>query len=65
MDVVKKEIQVLDICPSAKDNIYEAIYNLRPRGVEFENKELAIAIKLEDVLKRLGVPFRRTEQFEY
>lgn len=64
-DLLKREIQILDICPSAKESIYKAIYNLRPRAVEFDNRELVNAIMLEDLLKRMGVPFRRTDQPEY
>lgn len=64
-DVVKKEIQSLDISNSAKQSAYAAIYNLNPRGVDFENKNAVEAFMLEDALKKLGVPYRKTEQSEY
>jgi hypothetical protein len=64
-DVAKKEIEVLDINDSAKLSAYEAIYNLHPRGVNFSNKNSIEALQLEDALKRLGVPYRRSEESEY
>ena len=64
-DVAKKEIEILDISDGAKVSAYEAIYNLHPRGVNFSNKNSDEAFLLEDVLKRLGVPYRISEESEY
>jgi hypothetical protein len=64
-DVAKKEIQSLDINNNAKQSAYAAIYNLHPRGVNFERKNAVEAFMLEDVLKRLGVPYRKSEESEY
>ena len=64
-DLVKKEIKSLDISESAKHDAYAAIYNLHPRGVNFESKDLMEAFMLEDALHRVGVPFRRSEKSEY
>lgn len=62
---VKKEIQSLDISDNAKEIAYTAIYNLKPRGVNFESEDSVEAFILEGALKRLGVPFRRSEESEY
>jgi hypothetical protein len=64
-DLVKKEIQLLNISDSAKYNAYAAIYNLHPRGVDFDAKNSIEAMLLEDALRRLGVPCRKTEESEY
>ena len=64
-DFAKKEIEVLDISDSAKVSAYEAIYNLNPRGVNFSYKNSIEALRLEDVLKRLGAPYTRSEESEY
>lgn len=63
-DFVKKEIQLLDIGESEKQIAYSAIYNLNPRGVSFGNN-LKEAILLEELLKKLGVPYRQSEESEY
>lgn len=62
---VKKEIQSLDISDNAKQIAYTAIYNLEPRGVNFESEDSVEAFTLEGALKRLGIPFRRSEESEY
>ncbi len=64
-DLIKKEIQALDISDAAKQNAYAAIYNKRPRGVNFESKDFVEAIMLEDLLYELGIPYRRSEESEY
>jgi hypothetical protein len=64
-EIAKKEIEILDISDGAKINAYTAIYNLYPRGVNFSNKNSIEALLLEDTLKRLGVPYRRSEESEY
>jgi hypothetical protein len=62
-DLTKKEIQLLGINDSAKQSAFAAIYNLKPRGVNFESS--AEANLLEGVLRKLGIPFRQTEESEY
>lgn len=64
-DFAKKEIEILDINESAKQTAYAAIYNLHPRGVDFDGHQSEEALLLEAVLKRLGVPYRRSEESEY
>ncbi len=64
-DSTKKEIEALAISDSAKQSAYAAIYNLNPRGVDFENGDSNDAVMLESVLRRLGIPFRRSEESEY
>lgn len=64
-DLVKKEIEILVISDNAKQNAYAAIYNLKPRGVDFEGQENVEAARLENVLSKLGVPYMRLEESEY
>lgn len=64
-DLTKKELQCLDISDEAKQSAFAAIYNLNPRGVNFENEDSVEAIMLEGVLQRLGIPYRRSEESEY
>ena len=63
-DLVKKEIEILNISERAKQSAYAAIYNFRPRGVDFRGNEAVEAILLEVVLKKLGVPYRRINEPE-
>ena len=64
-DFAKKEIDFLEINDIAKQAAYAAIYNLHPRGVNFESKDSVEAMKLEQTLKRLVVPYRDSEESEY
>lgn len=64
-EIVKKEIQSLDISDIAKQSAYTAIYNLHPRGVNFDYKHSVEALLLEASLKKLGVPYRISEESEY
>jgi hypothetical protein len=64
-NLVKKEIEILVISDNAKQNAYAAIYNLKPRGVDFEGQENVEAARLENVLSKLGVPYIRLEESEY
>ena len=63
-DYAKKEIQILNISDDAKKNAFEAIYYRQPRGVNFDNKESKEALSLQNVLTRLGAPYRRVETEE-
>lgn len=62
-NLVIEQIQSLDISDEAKWEAFEAIYNLHPRGVSFE--DLTDAMKLETALQKLGVPYRQTETSEF
>jgi hypothetical protein len=64
-DFVKKEIGVLAINESAKQDAFAAIYHLHPRGVDFSGDQSNEASLLEETLKRLGVPYRKSEESEY
>lgn len=64
-DFAKKELQILEISENAKQITFEAIYNLKPRGVNFEGGELKEVLKLEVLLSKLGIPYRRSEESEY
>jgi len=61
--LVGKELSALSISERAKYEAFEAIYHKRPRGVDFSDP--ADAMKLENLLYRLGVPFRRTAESDY
>ncbi|HEY0429490.1 MAG TPA: hypothetical protein VGC76_17050 [Pyrinomonadaceae bacterium] len=63
--ITKKELEALDISDSAKLSAYAAIYNLNPRGVNFDSKDLPAARTLENALQRLGIPYRQSEESEY
>jgi hypothetical protein len=57
------ELKALNISDVAKYEAFEAIYHKRPRGVDFN--DAADAVKLENLLHKLGVPFRRTSESDY
>ncbi|HYJ91762.1 MAG TPA: hypothetical protein VEV84_10660 [Pyrinomonadaceae bacterium] len=61
--VVGKELEVLSISEDAKHDAFAAIYNKRPRGVNFDNPR--DALQLQNVLYRLGVPYRQTPESDY
>jgi hypothetical protein len=63
--MVKKELEALDISDSAKLSAYTAIYNLNPRGVNFDSRDLQAARRLENALHRLGIPYQQTEETDY
>ena len=60
-DVARQELQILDISEDAKYEAFEAIYNRNPRGVNFDNKDLKQALSLQNVLAKLGAPYRQVE----
>jgi hypothetical protein len=62
-EVTTKELAVLDIDEAAKHAAFAAIYNKRPRGVNFT--DLHQANRLQGALSRLGVPYRSTPESEY
>lgn len=64
-EFAKKEIQLLNISDSAKQTALASIYNLRPRGVNFDGKNAVEALRLEEALNKLGVPYRKSEEPEY
>lgn len=57
------ELEALSISESAKHEAFAAIYNKRPRGVNFDNPNEAAL--LQKALYRLGVPYRTTMESEY
>lgn len=64
-DCVKKELQILNLSDDEKHNVFEAIYNLRPRGVNFEDKDSEKISWLQRALERLGVGYRRVVGTSY
>lgn len=61
--IAQRELEALKISEGAKHEAFEAIYNKRPRGVQFNDPSQAVA--LTNVLYRLGVPFRTTQESDY
>jgi hypothetical protein len=61
--LVQRELGALNISEAAKHEAFEAIYNKRPRGVEFSSP--ADAVSLGNALHRLGVPYRTTPESDY
>ena len=64
-DLVKKEIDILGIDDEAKQNVYKAIYNLTPRGVDFKGIDMAEVEELQYILQKLGIPYRRLKESDY
>ena len=58
----EKEIQILKISNETKAEVFEAIYNRLPRGVNFEDNDLEQVLLLENALSRLGVPYRQIKE---
>jgi len=63
-DLVKKELKLLNINEETKENIYSAIYNIKPRGVSFGDN-IKEANTLQNILSRLSIPYRQSEESEY
>jgi hypothetical protein len=59
----QSELEHLSISESAKHDACAAIYNKRPRGVQFDRPSEAIL--LQSALSRLGVPYRVTSEPDY
>jgi hypothetical protein len=64
-DRAKKELQILNLSDDEKRDVFEAIYNLRPRGVNFEDKDSEKVSWLQKTLERLGVGYRRAVETAY
>jgi hypothetical protein len=60
-DAMKEEIGRLMITEEAKRTTLAAIYNFKPRGVEFDVGEMSQVRLLEAIFIRLGIPFRHME----
>lgn len=64
-DVVKRALDSLDISEDAKYEAFQSIYNRKPRGVIFDDKDLNKAVLLEKALAKLGIPYRQSEISEF
>ena len=64
-DLVKKEMQFLEILENAKEVALAAIYHNKPHGVNFEDKNSVDAIILESLLSKMGIPYRRLKKSDY
>jgi hypothetical protein len=62
-DRTQRELEALTISESAKHEAFAAIYNKRPRGVNFDQP--SDAVMLQGALYRLGVPYRASSESEY
>jgi len=62
---VIKALSSLDISEDAKYEAFQSIYNRKPRGVLFSDGELNKALLLENALRKLGIPYRQTEECEH
>jgi len=58
-----RELEILDINEAAKKEAFAAIYNKRPRGVDFSDPQQAV--RLQNALHNLGVPYRQSPESEY
>lgn len=61
--VTIKELELLNISETAKHDVFNAIYYKRPRGVDIEDRKQAV--ELQEVLSRLGIPYRPSNESEY
>ena len=64
-ETVQRELTILDISETARNEAFAAIYNPKPRGVYFENNDLREAQTLERALSKLGIPYRLAEVSEF
>jgi hypothetical protein len=62
-ELTAKELKILEINEAAKHEAFAAIYNKRPRGVNFT--DVNQALQLQQTLSRLGVPYRQSPESEY
>jgi hypothetical protein len=60
--MMQEEIGRLKISDEAKRSTLAAIYNFKPRGVEFAAGDMSQVKLLEEILIRVGIPFRQMEQ---
>ncbi len=64
-DILARELASLNISEDAKYETFQAIYNMRPNGVELVDADLKEVKTLENVLAKLGIPYRQTEVSEH
>jgi len=63
--VLENELNLLDISDDGKYYVFKAIYNLKPRGVEFEGPDTEGTDALQVTLRKLGIPYRRLDESDY
>ncbi|HEY0658576.1 MAG TPA: hypothetical protein VGD05_08880 [Pyrinomonadaceae bacterium] len=64
-EIVIKALKSLDISEDERYEAFQAIYNRKPRGVRFSDGDTNKASQLENVLSKLGIPYRQTEESEH
>jgi hypothetical protein len=62
-EIAARELQMLNIDEAAKQEAFDAIYNKRPRGVNFTDPQQAV--RLQGALHNLGIPYRQSPESEY
>lgn len=61
-DTVIDALRALDISENQKHETFQAIYNLRPEGVSFDDSKAEDdANSLKKVLRKLGIPHRQSD----
>lgn len=61
----RRELAALDIKESVKQEAFEAVYNLKKRGISFDEKDVNQAVTLERLFSKLGIPYRLAEVSEF
>ena len=64
-ETVLKELALLTINETVRDEAFAAVYNPKPRGVTFEDGDLWQAQMLSRVFIKLGIPYRLAEVSEF
>lgn len=64
-ETTRTELAALDISESVRNEAFEAVYNLKKRGISFEEKDIKQAVLLERLFSKLGIPYRLAEVSEF
>ena len=60
-----KELGLIDISDEARHEAFEAIYNVKPRGVSLGETDNAVVLEFESLLRSLGIGYRKTQEPDY
>ncbi len=64
-ETVRGELAALDISENLRNEAFEAVYNLKKRGISFDEKDIKQAVMLERLFSKLGIPYRLAEVSEF
>ena len=64
-NILAKELAALNISEDAKYETFQAVFNMKPHGVEIEDTDLKEVKQLENILGKLGIPYRQSEVSEF